>query len=356
MNPSSTLSFRYFALFFLRATLAFVLIFSAVNGMLWLFSSDDRVIDKLSLFNEGKDEFTALALGSSHSVDFHFPSLGVKGVNFHDRGGDIAEVVFKAGVILEHAVNINIIFVSVSPGSLHMSQDYVADDIINRRFLVLTNLPLSHEIFLYAPMASIRLWALRIIPVIEVKRRLISWLDLSNFVSKQVMENEKSCLVSVSDDVMEDELLLGGYRLKKMVPNCLAEYADSTVVSHKLSVESSVQSEPKLPIRNVERLLVLADRLRLGKVEGRLVLVVPPLTREYYEDDRIQKWIPEHQKLLDLLAEHSNIDVYDFHDFFYGEMEGGSNDYFYDDDHLALPGAIKFSKALKKAMDEREGR
>lgn len=115
-------------------------------------------------------------------------------------------------------------------------------------------------------------------------------------------------------------------------------------------------SEPKLPIHNVERLLALADRLRLGKVEGRWVLVVPPLTREYYQDDRIQKWLPEHQKLLDLLAEHSNIDVYGFHDFFYVEMEDGNNDYFYDDDHLALPGAIKFSKALKKAMDEREGR
>ncbi|QDO83513.1 hypothetical protein FM037_10025 [Shewanella psychropiezotolerans] len=353
MNPSSTLNFRYFALFFLRATLVFVLIFSAVNGMLCLLPSDDRVMDKLSLFNEEKDGFTALALGSSHSVGFHFPSLGVKGVNFHDGSGDIEEVVFKAGVILEHAVNINTIFVPVSPGSLHISQRYIANDMLSRRFLIIKNLPLSHEFFSYDPMASIRLWASRIIPVIEVKQRLISWLDLSNFVSKQVMENDKSCLVPVSADVKEDELLLGVYRLKKMVPSCLAEYADSTVVSHKLSVESSVMSDAKLPIRNVERLLVLADRLRLGKVEGRLVLVVPPLTREYYQDDRIQLWIPEHQELLDLLAEHSNIDVYDFHDLFYGEMEDGSNDYFYDDDHLALPGAIKFSKALKKAMNER---
>ena len=354
MNPSSILSFRYFALFFLRATLAFVLIFSAVNGLLWLLQSDVRVMDKLSLFNKGKDGFTALALGSSHSAGFHFPSLGVKGVNFHDGGGDIEEVVFKADVILEHAVNINTIFVPVSPGSLHMSQRYLANDMLSRRFLVIKNLPLSHEIFLFSPMASIRFWALRIIPVLEVKQRLISWLDLSYFVSKEVMKNEKSCFVSVSADIKEDELLLGGYRLEKMVPSCLAEYANLTVGRHYSHIESTVIAEPQFPIRNVERLLVLADRLR--EVNGRMVLVVPPLTAEYYQDDRIQLWIPEHQKLLDLLAEHSNIDVYDFHDFFYGEMEDGSNDYFYDDDHLALPGAIKFSKALKKAMDETEGR
>ncbi|SQH77460.1 conserved protein of unknown function [Shewanella benthica] len=353
MNPSSILSFRYLALFFLRATLALVLSFSAVNGMLCLLPSDDRVVEKLSLFNQEKDEFTALALGTSHSVGFHFPSLGGKGVNFHDGGGDIEEVVFKAGVILAHAVNINTLFVPVSPGSLHISQRYVANDMLSRRFLVIKNLPLSHDIFWYAPMASIRLWALRIIPVFEVKQRLLSWLGLSNFIAKLMMKHKKFCLVSVSADVNADELLFGGYRLEKMLPSCLAEYADLTVSRHYSHIESTVIAEPKLPMRNVERLLALADRLRRGQVEGRLVLVVPPLTAEYYQDDRIQLWIPEHQQLLDLLAEHSNIDVYDFHDFFYAEMEDGSNDYFYDDDHLALPGAIKFSKALKKAMDER---
>ncbi|WP_394392280.1 hypothetical protein [Shewanella woodyi] len=325
-----------------------------------MFQDEDKATNKLLLFHERKDEFTALALGTSHSIAFHFPSLGEKGINFHDGGGDIEEVVFKSGVIMDQAVNIGSIFVPVSPGSLHMSQRYITSDMLIRQSFVINNLPLSYKTFLFNPIASIRLWSLIAFPFIKIRheatKKIVLRLTSNEYLRGFRINNNNACLKPILTGIDKDVFILGGYKLETLLPNCLDHYADTTVKSHSSNIESTILNDGSMPNINVKRLLAMADELKLRKVEARLVLVVPPLTAEYYQDSRIQKWVPEHNKLLAILSEHSNVEVYDFHDYFFDEMANDSNDYFYDDDHLALPGAIKFSKALKQAMDEREGR
>ncbi len=352
MSLSSILNFRYLARFSIRSILALILVSLAIHMVLWCLQSEDKVTEKLSLFNKEKEELTALALGSSHSIGFHFPSLGLKGVNFHDAGGDIEEVVLKSGIIMEQAVNIRTIFIPVSPGSLYISQNY--SDHFHRQLVVVRNLPLSFYTLLSTPSLILPSWVDFLFPFFEIRKAVTLMWSLNQGLNGFLSKNYGACFIPVLGDIDQDELILGVYNLKTLKAHCLDNHARITVKSHASQIESVLSNEADMPQLNVERLLTLAESL--VEINGLLVVVVPPLTAEYYQDDRIQKWIPEHQKLLDLLAEHSNIDVYDFHDFFYGEMEDGSNDYFYDDDHLALPGAIKFSKALKKAMDEREGR
>ena len=337
-----------------------VTVFSLVviNGMLYLFQIESNVINKLSLFHKEKNKFTALALGNSHSIGFHFPSLGVKGINFHDGGGDIEEVEFKSKIIMEHAVNINTIFVPVSPGSLHMSQNYGND--INRQLVVIRNLPFSYHVLLSRPLIVLRGWLRSLFPFFEIRNEITKKIVLKFTSNKNLngfpIYNNRACFKPILADIDEDDLSLGDYKLESLLPDCLTNHAVTTVTMHSSLIESTILNEVNMPNINVKRLLTMADELKLKQTETRLVLVVPPLTAEFYEDERVQKWIPEHNELLVVLAEHSNIEVYDFHDFFYEEMADGSNDYFYDDDHLALPGAIKFSKALKQAMGEREGR
>ncbi|ACA85959.1 hypothetical protein Swoo_1674 [Shewanella woodyi ATCC 51908] len=345
-------------MFTLKAILATVLISVVINGMLYFFQDERKVTNKLQLFHEGKDEFTALAVGTSHSIGFHFPSLGQKGINFYDGGGDIEEVVFKSGIIMDQAVNIGSIFVSVSPGTLHMSQNYGNN--INRQLVVIKNLPLSYDVLLSTPSIVLPSLLEFLFPILEVKNEIKEKIDLSLASSKNLngfsTDINRACLKPILTEVDKDALILGGYKLVTLLPNCLDSYAANTVTSHSSHIESTILSDVNMPSINVSRLSGMADEFKLRKVETRLILVVPPLTVEYYEDERIQKWISEHNKLLAELSKHPNIDVYDFHDFFHDEMADGSNDFFYDDDHLALPGAIKFSKALKQAMDEREGR
>ncbi|MPY24851.1 SGNH/GDSL hydrolase family protein [Shewanella sp. YLB-07] len=348
MNHLSTFNFEYLSRFLGSILLVFLLLSVSMNASLY-FLHDYVKVTKLSLFQKEPHTFTALALGTSHSIGFNFPSLGVKGVNFHDGGGDIEEVLFKSSIILGHAVNIDVIFLSVSPGTLHMSQLYISRDIKKRKGNVISNLPLSYETFSYDFEASLQTWVLQLFPIFEVRQVFMKLLEpVALERTEEVIV--KPCFWLAEGIINKKTLLLGGYRMETMKAECIAEYANTTVAHHSTLIELSLMAEPELPENNVGRLSLLAEILEERK--GRLILVVPPLTREYYEDVRIQKWLPDHHKLLAKLAKHNNIEVFDFHDFFYEEMDGGTNDYFYDDDHLALPGAIKFSQALKSAMEE----
>ncbi|MCZ4336699.1 hypothetical protein [Shewanella colwelliana] len=347
MNLSSILNSKYL-LRFLTVLLSVLFLFSVIVSAFVSYFKDDKQT-KLTLFEGNKDGFSALALGTSHSIGFHFPSLGVDGINFHDGGGDIEEALFKADILVEQARYVDIVFLAVSPGSLHMSQRYISDDWGRRRLAVINNLPVAFNAFIFNPKASFKRLLFKFFPIFEFRQIIRTWLiGESSQLSADV---SVSCFGKGIVELDYQSFLLGDYKEEIISPHCLAEYADSTIKKHIQYIEATILADSNVPQLNVKRLVKLASMLK--DRYGRLVLVVPPLTREYYEDARIQKWVPQHNALLAELAEQTNIEVYDFHDFFYEQMADGSNDFFYDDDHLALPGAIEFSKALKKAMDDR---
>lgn len=347
MNHSSILNSKYL-LRFLTISLIVLFLFSVIMNIFVSYFKDDKQT-KLALFERNKDGFSALALGTSHSIGFHFPSLGVDGINFHDGGGDIEEAFFKADILMEQAGYIDTVFLAVSPGGLHMSQRYISEDWGIRQDFILKNLPMSYRLFFSRPIATFQHLPLTTFPIYEFRKFIKDLLGYKK--AGAPVDIVSSCFTIGSFHLADSEFLLGDYRVNTIKPHCIAEYAKSTVKRHSEYVDATILANSNVPQLNVKRLVKLASMLK--ERDGRLILVVPPLTREYYEDARIQKWVPEHNALLAELAKQSNIEVYDFHDFFYKQMADGSNDFFYDDDHLALPGAIEFSKALKKAMDDR---
>jgi hypothetical protein len=350
MSNLSILNSKYWVIFSIKVVLVFLLLSLFMHGLLLFFSQQTDA--KLSLFYKHRYEFDALTMGTSHSIGFHFSSLNSFGVNFHDGGGDIEEVLFKSNVIMENAPNISTVFIPLSPGSLHFSQRFISLDYKQRQFKVINNLPFSYKSILYSPSQSLLYLSLTALPIFEIRAFFYDWLI--SIYSNQHQGNKivESCYSPVQLGISDSEQLLGDFRMQTMKPECIAKFAQKTVTDHISDIEKSVAAEPDLADKNVRRLFSLADRLKQFD-KGGLVLVIPPLTREYYEDVRIQKLLLEHNQLLARLAQHANIEVYDFHDYFYEEMDNGSNEYFFDDDHLALPGAIKFSKALKVAMDKR---
>jgi hypothetical protein len=349
VNHLSILSSKRLVYFSIKALLALLLSVVLLNSIIFFYQQDK--VTKLSLFDDNMDKYTALTIGDSHSTGFHFPSLGVSGINFHDGGGDIEEVLFKSDIIFDKAKNIKQVFLPVSPGSLHLSQRVTNVNWQSRQSQIINNLPFSYKMFTSSYTSRSSMLFSILYPTFKLQNMFIKWVMLNNRFLSMDTSIDISCHIPVIINVDKIELIMGDYLMSTIKPGCIAEFADITVSLHRKLIDLSIAGDSGITNKNVDRLLLLADKLRL--VDGQLVLVATPLTTEYYQDARIQKLVPEHQQLLGRLAKHPNIEVYDFHDFFYKEMSDGSNDFFYDDDHLALPGAIKFSKALKKAMDER---
>lgn len=353
MNPSSILSFNYLLRFSLMAIVCMGIIFTLVDHWYPASRMDFSYHKKMRLFAQQKNEIEAIVLGTSHSLGFHFSSLGLKGLNFYDGGGDVDEAEFKFYIISEQSRKLNTVFIPVSPGSLQFSQLWAAKNTSQRQYRVIRNSPLS--LWRY-PL----LWGEFLSDTIRDLIPLSDWgngfrhdlLSLLRYWAGEelVSVRDVQCFfdMDMHDKVNFEDGIVGGYKRQLVNPACIRQYADETVTTHINDISLSLLAEPGIAERHLKTLLSMAKTLE--QRQGRLVLVIPPLTREYYQDPRIQALLPEHFALLSRLAAHPNIEVYDFHDFFYEQMADGSNDYFYDDDHLALPGAIEFSKALRETM------
>ncbi|MBU1390950.1 MAG: hypothetical protein KJ856_09210 [Gammaproteobacteria bacterium] len=349
MNPSSILSFNYLLRFSLMAIVCMGIIFTLVDHWSPASRMDFLYHKKMRLFAQQKDELEAIVLGTSHSKGFHFPSLGMLGMNFFDGGGDIDEAEFKFNVIAAQARKLSIVFIPISPGSLQFSRRWIIEDESQHQYIVMKNTPISLWQYpaLWGSMVTdyIGFFRLRVKLLDRIRSKLesLTGADHGEGISNLCYNKD-----SISEHLKLEDGIVGGYKRQLIKPACINQYADETVKSHMEHIRRSLSSESGIAERHLKALLSMAKTLE--QRQGRLVLVIPPLTREYYQDPRIQALLPEHFALLSRLAAHPYIEVYDFHDFFYEQMADGSNDYFYDDDHLALPGAIEFSKALRETM------
>jgi hypothetical protein len=309
---------------------------------------------KMKIYQQNSKLIEAITIGDSHGRGIHLSALGLRGLSFSDDGGDIEEACMKADVFIEEVPNLKYLFLPLSPGTLSMARRYYEDDYKKSQLGVIRNTPASLQTFLYNPEALINNFVNRVIPIKELQQ-MINKLILLVALRGDTAHTTEPCFSQLSnepiergDSLMIDDGIVGGYFRKIMAPSCLKKYADDTVKMHLRWFENSIKKNPNIITMNMQRLIKIADKL--VEHDGKLVLLITPLTKEYYESPHISALNQQHIRLLLELTQHPNIDFYDFHDFFYNAMANGNNDFFFDDDHLALPGAIKFSDALKDAM------
>lgn len=310
---------------------------------------------KMKIYKQNRKLIEAITIGDSHGKGIHLSSLGLRGLNFSDNQGDIEEACMKADIFIEEVPNLKYLFLPLTPGTLSIARRYYSDNYRKSQLEVKKNMPPSSlETFLCIPETLVS--------------NIVNWLfpinELQNMINKLILpvalrvdtahkiESRFSQLtnepIKREDSFMIDDGIVSGYFRKIMAPSRLKNAADYTVPIHIRCVEKSLKKNPNIITMNMQRLIKIADKI--VEHDGKLVLLIPPLTKEYYESSHITVLKQPHIRLLLKLSQHPNIDFYDFHDFFYNAMANGTNEFFYDDDHLALPGAIKFSEALKEAM------
>jgi len=352
VKASSTLNFNYL---FRVGLLALLIVLSLIYLAHLLFPNVQisKQKRKLLSYQQQAQSVEAVALGTSHSRGLYFPALHLKGYNFHDSGGDIEELEMKARVFLKKSPELKTIFTAVSPGTLAISQRYIAPNYPTRLLTIASNTPLSIESFLYAHEATIGLFIDQFILIRKLRNgfdQLIKpWfsngMNTGKCFSKvNYQAINKKYSVRVEDDLFNDYIK---YRIH---PSCLKDYVKKTIVRHLKMIKDSVEKEPNIVEHNKQRLINVANLL--AKRGGKLILVVMPMTKDYYQSTQIQALVPEHFTQLAKLEQHPNIEVYDFHDYFYNKTVRGKNYYFHDGDHLAITGAIEFSQALKLAMEK----
>lgn len=350
VNASSTLNFSYLARV---CVIALFLVLSLIYLARTFFPNipNDLHRKKLAAYQQQRKLMQALVVGSSHSRGFHLPSLGLNGFNFHDVGGDVEELSMKAAIFLKKSPQLHFIFVPVSPGTLAISQRYIVDSYQARALRVANNTPLSVDLFLFAHEATMSLLIDRFISIKKFRQALDHFIK--PYFSKD--QNTNRCFLLLDDKAVKqqysvsvDDDIFDIYPQHIMKPGCMEYSAKTTALKHMKVFKTSVKKEPAIVQHNMQRLTNLADKL--SKRAGKLVLVITPLTKPFYQSSLIQALVPKHLSHLAELEKHPNIEVYDFHDYFYDNLTDQTNDYFYDSTHLALTGAIEFSKALKLAM------
>ncbi len=347
MKTSSTLNFKYllrvsFLAIFISLSMLYLLTLILPAGVIHPYK------DKMAIYEQQREAIEAITVGNSHSRGIHFSSLGLKGYHFFDSGGDIETACFKARYITKETPKLKYVFLTISPVMLFHSKRYSVDNYhawLSRAF---KNMPICRELFLSNFEASINAIADRIISF-EALQKIVENAISSLRPSKEYSYLASTTQINKFNPVIIEDGIIKGYYKKLIKPLYIQKHADRSLSHHMRVIHEVLKKKPEIVKLNMSEIVELAGMLFEQKCK--LILVTTPLTREYYESDQIQSLIPQYSFCLKKLSKHPNIEIYDFHDYFYNSMDRGINNFFYDDDHLALPGAQKFSKALGEMMN-----
>lgn len=310
---------------------------------------------KLDQFKNSKPQLEAISIGNSHSIDFHFGSIGLNGMHFFNTGSDMEETLYKANAIIKDLPSLSYAFIALSPGSLHISQRYISSDYSKRRLQISRDLPFAFD-FSSVPLddhiASLVRQALPVSQWQDEFHKLFGYATAEVFFDEETRNRCIEYLPTAGDpgtlSTRLEDGIVGGYRHSLIKADCIEEFALRNSRHTIDRVNRTLAHEPDIARRNLDRLKQLADRL--ADVEATLIVVLPPVTRSYYESDELQLYVPEFRKLIEELQQHSSVTVYDFHDLYFDTTDDGRNEVFYDDNHLAYPGARAFSSILGSAM------
>ncbi|MDK9761677.1 hypothetical protein KI743_06665 [Vibrio sp. D420a] len=361
MKSLSTLPFSKLLVFIFFLAISILI----VSGVLqWIGSRINlgqydvalRYKNKIDYYENFKGDFEVIVAGSSHAKSIHIESLGRKGINFYDGGGDIEEANFKLSRIIPDAESVKFVIYPLSPGGLLINRSSYGID-KSRVKLMLSNSPLLYLDYLVYPIELVSNYLDYAFPVRDSKSfatdNLITLLTTFRWDEnsrRKIHPNDCFIIDSDSFQSRSEDGIIHGYSRNLMKPKCIPEYAEQTVAAHIKMMNNSLSADSNVRQKNMRRVVDIANSL--SKRRGKLILFMPPFTREYYESPEIQSLVPAHLSDMNELAKHPAIEFYDYHDFFFEKLDQGENKYFFDDDHLALPGAIEFSRSLKVQLDK----
>lgn len=333
---------------------AFVVIVPQVLSR--LIMPENIRVAPIANYYENANEIDALTFGSSHGRSIYYPAMGLNGHSFGEDGGDIALSELKLRAALPTTPNLKVVFLPVSPATL--SFDSLNSDTVDSHEFDkwLRNTPLSHEPRLLSLSEWLKLEEATIFSVEKI-------LTLNYFTRKQVgalvrkalggasekLDNAHCRLPSKNVNHAHEFGIRFGYFRYAMAAKCLPVSAEHSAYWHERRVKFSTEALPNIKQDN----LALLDNMAtlLAERGASLILFVPPLTKSYIADPRIQGvWNEERPMLEEFVSRHENVKFFDDSDLFEVSDYDKDNQWFYDDNHLTLEGAKIYSTVLAKEM------
>lgn len=348
LNPSSTLSSDYLS----RVALSLISLVLICAIGVRLSVKPEPIANKLQMFEDRRQNLEAVSIGNSHGRDFHFDSLGLDGMHFYYPSADVEESYRKAMVILERAPSLRYMFVALSPLSLHISQREIVDDYELRRLLVRKEIPWTWNPSSYSLEEYISSFVYGIFPIKHIQNQFFSALGYELEEADIDVSKNNECVAPLStrereliEAAWKYEGMMEGFKLGRMVPSCLAMYAERHAEKDSSLVDVTVDTRPEVYREGTDYLMRLADQLAAR--EARLVVLLPPVTPQFNPVGRYPHLIEQFDQSVAELANHPAIELHDYSGFFEGQVSHDSNPWFFDETHLSITGAVEMSRDLK---------
>ncbi|MFK7894090.1 MAG: hypothetical protein AB8B63_24965 [Granulosicoccus sp.] len=321
-----------------------------------LFVPPDIYTTRLFEFSRIAHDIEVITLGNSHGRSFHFESMNLNGYHFFEQAGDLEEMERRANVVIDRLPALRYVLLPLSPGALSISQRVVAEDYEDRRLLVRKGTPLTFDVRNYSLEELIGTITYRLFRIDALQRFVYKQLGYKDETrttdAMKVGQCFETGVYQDSSDLqyeVPEEGIIDGYRRLVMKYECLPKYGNQSSRNRQRHIRLTLEKYPDIVSENIERLLRLANKLESRGVE--LLLVNTPNTPWHYNTDETNELKPRFENATSEISKHSNIRYFDFHNLYFDELENDENNYFFDDNHLALIGAKRFSADFAKELN-----
>lgn len=274
------------------------------------------------------NEVRALSLGNSHAAGLDFSQLGLPGFHFWRTGGDMHEAAFLAEELLPALPNVQCIFVSLSPYSLHGDNGAPT-----RR----SHAARRREV--YARTASAR--------HIEGDRTSFVLGKLSPLVRD---DHWRQVLIAIKGQkrparILDDGAPIGSTSTGTMSVDSLTAHGVRTAARHEVWIADVLSARPAAAfggMRALDKLIHAATGSGLH-----VVLYTPPYHHSYLNAIPRQRLEETRTAGNALAARYDRVAYVDFSD---SPHFAATPTLFRDSGHLNAPGAADFSRRLALAL------
>lgn len=311
---------------------------------------------RLADFYRRAPELEAVSLGHSHSVGLHFPTMGLRGHSLYGGFMDIRSSHLKLRVLLDYTPSLDFVFLPISPGTLSFEMVVMEDRDAALVDGWLANMPLPRSganISLRELASYSNATITTSLNLLTRANRMIEQMFLRivhSFIAGS-SDDFDDCLRKENDVTLPDEFgIMNGYWRHATPAYCMDSHVRKTIQDHWNYLSRNQKSVIQVRSLNIHRVREMTSMIQ--DRNGFLILVVVPITREYFETEFAQVfWISEIQEWMKLVSEEEMLVLWDYHDFFFDDDYMSNNLLFSDDDHLTLHGARIFSRELRRRID-----
>lgn len=325
---------------------------------LFVLFPDRKKDDRMNTFYEVADELQAISLGSSHTRDLHFPSMGLRGYSLADDSGDIQIAELKMRLLDNYTPNLEFVFITISPGFLSY----------NRMAGVPESFP--DDLLRYSPMPK---------SFSELDLQELFWLARSRFLVLEASVKELNKLTKEairtyikgknvhdksgilcefilnSPDHPHEDGIHDGFARTPVDASCITSEFEAADAQRRInSIDKTIEQTPDIIEKNTVLLRKIAENA--GRLGAKLILVVSPTTSGYFEHPKMKEYWAKELPVIKRLTSLSNVILIDEHEYFYQYPYQLDNRWFSDANHVSFEGAKLFSKKiatlLKQALTE----